>query len=165
MRSNSKQNSATGAASIWAACYAPAHHRGGRASARTKRLVTFVAIAAMCVLFLIIANSRPVLSQGVQIVRLDVAVVAKGYRVSKLIGTTVTNDKNEKIGSLDDVIIGRGDRALFGVLQVGGFLGLGARLVAVPYESLKIDDESRKIELPGASAEELKKLPEFKYRG
>ena len=119
----------------------------------------------MCVLFLIIANSRPVLSQGVQIVRVDVAVVAKGYRVSKLIGTTVTNDKNEKIGSLDDIIIGRGDRALFGVLQVGGFLGLGARLVAVPYESLKIDDESRKIELPGASAEELKKLPEFKYRG
>jgi hypothetical protein len=49
-------------------------------------------------------------------------------------------------------------------LQVGGFLGIGAHLVAVPYESLIIDDEGSKIQLPGASKDELKKLPELKYR-
>jgi hypothetical protein len=54
-------------------------------------------------------------------------------------------------------------RALFAVLQVGGFLGLGGRLVAVPYESLTIGDNGRKITLPGASKEELQKLAEFKY--
>jgi hypothetical protein len=37
--------------------------------------------------------------------------------------------------------------------------------VAVPYESLVIDDEGRTIQLPGASKDELKKLPELKYRG
>jgi hypothetical protein len=51
------------------------------------------------------------------------------------------------------------------VLQVGGFLGLGGHLVAVPYDSLVIDDEGSKIQLPGASKDELKKLAEFKYRG
>ena len=45
-------------------------------------------------------------------------------------------------------------------LQVGGFLGIGAHLVAVPYESLIIDDEGSKIQLPGASKDELRKLPE-----
>jgi hypothetical protein len=73
------------------------------------------------------------------------------------------NDKNEKVGTLDDVIVDR-DRNLFAVLQVGGFLGINTRLVAVPYQSLVIDDAGKKIELPGASRDELKKLAEFKYR-
>jgi hypothetical protein len=49
-------------------------------------------------------------------------------------------------------------------LQVGGFLGLGGHLVAVPYDNLKFDDESRTIELPGATKDSLKNLNEFKYR-
>src|SRR5690349_14041470 len=64
-----------------------------------------------------------------QVVIVDVTSVAQGYRASKLIGTTITNDKNESIGSLDDIIIGK-DKQLFAVLQVGSFLGLGGHLVA-----------------------------------
>ncbi|HEY3658489.1 MAG TPA: PRC-barrel domain-containing protein [Steroidobacteraceae bacterium] len=113
---------------------------------------------------LIIVNARPALSQGVALVKVDVAVVANGYRASKLIGNSVTNDKNEKVGTLDDIVIGR-NRDLFAVLQVGGFLGIAGQLVAVPYQSLVIDDAGKKIELPGASRDELKKLAQFKYRG
>jgi sporulation protein YlmC with PRC-barrel domain len=101
-------------------------------------------------------------SQAVELVVVDVKAVARGYRTSKLKGTNVTNDKNEKIGEIDDIIIGR-DKVLFAILQVGGFLGLGAHFVAVPYQSLVIDDTGRKIQLPGASREALKKLQEFKY--
>jgi sporulation protein YlmC with PRC-barrel domain len=118
----------------------------------------------MLLLILMVAHPMTVLSQAVQLVKVDVSVVAKGYRVSKLIGSNVTNEKNEKIGSIDDMIVDR-SRNLYAVLQVGGFLGLGGRLVAVPYGSLNIDDEARKIELPGASKDELKNLPEFKYGG
>ena len=74
----------------------------------------------------------------------------------------ITNDKNDKVGTLDDVIIDR-DRNLFAVLQVGGFLGINTHLVAVPYQDLVIDGTGKKIELPGASRDELKKLTEFKY--
>jgi sporulation protein YlmC with PRC-barrel domain len=104
-----------------------------------------------------------VLSQGVALLKVDVSVVAKGYRASKLIGSGVVNDKNEKIGNLDDIIVDQ-KQVLFAVLQVGGFLGIGSRLVAVPYDNLKIDDAGRRIELPGASREELKKADEFKYQ-
>ncbi len=47
------------------------------------------------------------------------------------------------------------------MLSVGGFLGLGDRLVVVPYDSLKM--AANKIMLPGATKEALKALPEFKY--
>jgi len=104
----------------------------------------------------------PVLSQGVQLVVVDVHAVADGYRASKLIGSSIVNDQNEKIGTIEDIIIGR-DRVLFAVLQVGGFLHLGGHRVAVPYQSLVLDESGSKIKLPGATQEALKKLPEFKY--
>ena len=75
------------------------------------------------------------------------------------------NERNETVGKLDDLVVGE-DRALFAVLKVGGFLGIGSRLVAVPYDSLKIDQEAgkvQKVELPGASRDELKRLAEFRY--
>lgn len=108
----------------------------------------------------------PALPQaGVALVKVDVNVVEQGYRMSKLIGSGVNNDKNEKIGSLDDVIADKDNKQLsFAVLQVGGFLGVGGRLVAVPFDKLVIDDNGQKITLPGASKDELKKLSEFRYR-
>jgi sporulation protein YlmC with PRC-barrel domain len=102
-------------------------------------------------------------SQGVHLVKVDVADVDPGYRISKLLGRSVTNDKNEKVGSLDDLVVGHND-SLYAVLQVGGFLGIGSRLIAVPYDALKVSDEGRKVELPGASQQELKNLAEVKYR-
>lgn len=105
----------------------------------------------------------PALPQAaVQLVKVDVAVVAKGYRASKLIGTTVINDKNEKIGTIDDLVTDHKQLG-FAVLQIGGFLGLGTQLVVVPYDSLVIDDAGKKITLPGASKDALKKLSVFNY--
>ena len=138
--------------------------RLGDVSPRTRALFIFIVAAALSGMLLIVADSRPVLSQAVRLVTVDVNTVAQGYRISKLTSSSVTNEKNEKIGSIDDFVIAR-NRSLFAVLQVGGFLGIGGHLVAVPYDSLVIDDEGSKIQLPGASKDELKKLTEFKYRG
>ena len=92
----------------------------------------------------------------------DVVAVAQGLRTGDLKGNPVLNEKNERIGTIDDLIVGN-DRVLFGVLQVGGFLGIGSHFVAVPYQSLRIDEAPIKIVLPGASKEALNNLPEFKY--
>jgi sporulation protein YlmC with PRC-barrel domain len=106
---------------------------------------------------------RPALPQaGVELIKVDLSVVAKGYRMSKLIGSSVSNDKAEKIGTLDDVVADK-KQLNFAVLQVGGFLGLGGHLVVVPYDSLVIDDNGQKITLPGATKDELKKLSQFNY--
>src|ERR1700736_1621041 len=104
----------------------------------------------------------PVLSREIQLVVVNVHEIAEGYRTSKLIGSSVVNDQNEKIGTIEDIIIGK-DKALFAVLQVVGFLHIGGRMVAVPFESLVLENNGTKVKLPGATQEALKKLPEFKY--
>ena len=138
--------------------------RGGKDELR--RAVPTGARCAAALVAVMLASSLPlpVLSQGVDLVVVDVHTVAEGYRASKLIGSTVVNDQNEKIGTIEDIIIGR-DRVLFAVLQVGGFLHLGGHMVAVPYQSLVLDETGSKIKLPGATQEALKKLPQFKYTG
>ena len=70
------------------------------------------------------------------VVVVDVVAVAQGLRTGDLKGKPVLNEKNERIGTIDDLIIGK-DRVLFGILQVGGFLGIGSHFVAVPYQSLR----------------------------
>jgi sporulation protein YlmC with PRC-barrel domain len=141
--------------------YGPSWRRIVRGQADNALRVVVVAVLLGLLMMIVIA--KPVFSQSVELLKVDVAVVAKGHRISKLLSSNVMNDKNEKVGTLDDVVVAH-DRNLFAVLQVGGFLGINARLVAVPYQSLVIDDAGKKIELPGASRDELKKLAEFKYR-
>jgi sporulation protein YlmC with PRC-barrel domain len=102
-------------------------------------------------------------ARGAQLVEVDAKPLAEAYRASKLIGASVVNDKNEKIGSVDDLIVTPGDRVLFAVISVGGFLGINGRLVAVPYSSLTVDEKGGKVTLPGATKDALTKLPAFHY--
>jgi hypothetical protein len=72
----------------------------------TRASLIFVAVAALSGLLLIAAARSPALSQAVKLVTVDVNVVTQGYRISKLTGSSVTNEKNEKIGSIDDFVVG-----------------------------------------------------------
>jgi len=106
---------------------------------------------------------QPVFAQQpVAIVEVNVKAVDEGFRASKLIGDSVVNDKGEKIGNIDDIVVGRNGQ-FFAVLQVGGFLGLGGHRIAVPFNSLVFDQEKHEIELPGATKEALRRLPEIKF--
>ena len=106
----------------------------------------------------------PVWAQGAPqtvIERVDVQKLAAGYRSSKIIGSPVVNDANEKIGDVDDLLVEPSDKVLFAVLSVGGSLGMGERLVVVPFGSLQI--AGNRVMLPGGTKDALKALPEFKY--
>jgi sporulation protein YlmC with PRC-barrel domain len=86
----------------------------------------------------------------------------KGWSAKKdIIGKTVYNDNNEKIGDVNDVIFSRNNSASFVVIGVGGFLGMGEHDVAVPLSRIKHDND--KLILAGATKEALKKMPEFRY--
>jgi sporulation protein YlmC with PRC-barrel domain len=98
--------------------------------------------------------------QTVQLAKIDVVKASTGYRASKVIGASIVNDTNETVGKVDDVILGD-DKTAYVVLSVGGFLGVGNKLVALPYEAIRKTDE--KLIMPGATKDALKSLPEFKY--
>jgi hypothetical protein len=87
-----------------------------------------------------------------------------GYRASKVIGSTVVNDQNETVGKIDDLIVsGAGKKEPVAVLSVGGFLGMGSKLVAIPYDELKPNPDKNDFVLPGATKDSLKSLPDFAY--
>ena len=91
---------------------------------------------------------------------LEATEVAKGYRAEALKLKPVVNDKNDTIGRINDFIFGK-DGSIFVVLAVGDFTGLIGQPVAIPFRSLKLDDPSGNIVLPGASRAALEKLPVF----
>ena len=125
------------------------------------------------------------------------------WRASKLVGLSVYNDKNESLGSINDLLTDKSGNIKAVVIGVGGFLGVGEHLVAVPLDKIKFVNEpvvyagasgaktSPTSTLPpsstttgaantapvaakpnpwypdhavlGASKDELKAMPEFKY--
>ena len=99
--------------------------------------------------------------QPVEIAKVDVQTVEGGYRASKVIGSKVLNDANETIGKIDDLLVTRDGKDPYAVLSIGGFIGVGGKLVVVRYDSLKFIDQT--IVLPGASKDGLNMLPAFEY--
>ncbi|MBV8914962.1 MAG: PRC-barrel domain-containing protein [Acetobacteraceae bacterium] len=59
------------------------------------------------------------------------------WRTSKLKGLNVYNQNNEKLGSIDDILIDQSGQIKAVVIGVGGFLGLGEHNVAVPFNQLQ----------------------------
>jgi sporulation protein YlmC with PRC-barrel domain len=64
------------------------------------------------------------------------------WRASKMSGLKIYNDANENIGSINDLLMDKSGNIKIAVIGVGGFLGMGEHLVAVPYEKLKFVNEA-----------------------
>jgi hypothetical protein len=99
-------------------------------------------------------------AQEIALTPMQTTEVAKGYRGEALKLMPVVNDKGDMIGRISDFIFGK-DGSTFVVLSVGDFTGVGGQVVAIPFRSLKLDDPSGNIVLPGASRTALEKLPVF----
>src|SRR5438045_9033194 len=94
--------------------------------------------------------------QTVELVKVDVQKLAAGYRASKVIGSSVVDDASETIGTIDDLLVSRDGKQPCAVLSIGGFLGMGTRLVVVPYDLLKFANKT--VILAGGTKEGLKHL-------
>ena len=88
--------------------------------------------------------------------------VVKGWSVKRtILGQPVYNDNNERVGSVDDIIITPDKAVSYAIIGTGGFLGLAKHDVAIPVSQFKLVDN--KLVLPGATKEALKAIPEFQY--
>ena len=63
------------------------------------------------------------------------------WRASKLVGLSVYNDNNESIGAINDLLTEKDGKIKAVVIGVGGFLGVGEHLVAIPFEKVKFVNE------------------------
>jgi PRC-barrel domain len=125
-----------------------------------RRFINFVGATSLVVMASASAHAQGA-PQTVTLMKVDPQTLATGYRTSKVVGSTVVNEANETVGTIDDLIVTPGGQTPYAVLSVGGFLGLGTKYVVVPFTALRIVD--KKMVLPGGSKDALKALPEFKY--
>jgi PRC-barrel domain len=113
------------------------------------------------------ALNGPGFSQGalqtLSLMKVDPQTIATGYRTSKVVGSTVVNEANETVGTIDDLIVVPNEKVPFAVLSVGGFLGMGTTYVVVPFSALDLTE--KRVLLRGATKDSLKGLPPFKYNG
>jgi sporulation protein YlmC with PRC-barrel domain len=88
--------------------------------------------------------------------------VATGWSAQRqVLKQPVFNDKEERIGTVDDIIIAPSKAISYVVINAGGFIGVTKHDVAVPASQLKQVDG--KLVLPGATREVLKANPPFEY--
>jgi sporulation protein YlmC with PRC-barrel domain len=63
------------------------------------------------------------------------------WRASKVVGLNVYNNNNENIGSINDLLTDKTGNIKAVVIGVGGFLGIGEHLVAIPFDQVKFVEE------------------------
>ena len=129
-----------------------------------RLLAGFVTIAFVVAGSNAFAQSKPHIAGGVQVVHteINVALVAEGWSVVRLLRARVVNENAETVGDVHDAIVTPGGGVSYVIVSVGGFLGLGRKLIALPAGAFEVKDDWVVV-LPGATKDMLKKLPEFVY--
>jgi sporulation protein YlmC with PRC-barrel domain len=80
---------------------------------------------------------------------------------SRVIGTSVYNTRDEKIGSIEDVMLDKlSNGIMFAVVGFGGFLGMGEKYHAVPWSALDYVPERGGYVVP-FTEEQLKAAPAY----
>ena len=88
--------------------------------------------------------------------------VSMGWSTKRtILGQPVFNEKDERVGSIDDIIIAPDKAVSYAIVNAGGFTGLTKHDVAIPVSQLKLVD--KKLVLAGATKEALKASPPFQY--
>ena len=109
------------------------------------------------------AEEQPVAGGSILGVEVNVeSVVANGYSANKLIGATIHNDDKKEVGMVHDLIVGTGGDVSLAIVEVGGFLGVGSKWVAVPAGLFEPGPKAELV-LPGATEAKLKAMPAFQY--
>lgn len=88
------------------------------------------------------------------------------WRVTELKGANVETPTGTKLGDIKELAIDSNGRVSYAALSVGGFLGIGDKLVAVPWDALKFslggDKGDKRMITLAATKKQLEDAPEFK---
>jgi sporulation protein YlmC with PRC-barrel domain len=152
----------------------------------TKKLVGAVLLASVIAFPAIAQSTKTTATPAAK----AEAVHGEMWRASKLKGLNVYNDKNEKLGDINEILIDKSGRVAGMVIGVGGFIGMGEHDIMVDMNKLKFVEEPVRTSstttstsntgtstkntnnhrwypdhavLVGADKDKLKSMPQFKY--
>ena len=88
--------------------------------------------------------------------------VTTGWSAKRqILGQTVYNDRDEKVGKVDDIIVAPDKAISYAIVGAGGFLNVGKHDVAIPVNQFRA--VGGKLVLAGASKDALEAMPAFEY--
>jgi putative membrane protein len=79
--------------------------------------------------------------------------------IEKLLGSPVVNTKGDKVGKIEDVVLDQTGK-YYAVVSVGGFLGIGAKDVALPLNDLQLGQDEAYL-MSAETEDQLKQMPEY----
>jgi len=80
-----------------------------------------------------------------------------------LIGVDVMHREHGKIGTLDGLLFDESDQIVGGVISVGGFVGMGAKDVALSWDEFEVRPEEKLVYVD-LTQEQLEAAPQFRDR-
>jgi sporulation protein YlmC with PRC-barrel domain len=90
------------------------------------------------------------------------SLASNHWLASDIYKASVYDPSNNKIGSIEDLVLDTSGQVQTAVIGVGGFLGIGQKDVAVPFGELKVASRSGKQELVlNRTKEQLKDAPAY----
>ena len=89
------------------------------------------------------------------------AKIAGGLSAKRLIGADLMNASGDEVGEVQDLVVGSDNEIKVAIVEVGGFLGIGSKTVAVNIDQLR-RSPAKKGFVTSMTKEELKTLPAYK---
>jgi sporulation protein YlmC with PRC-barrel domain len=84
---------------------------------------------------------------------------ATANRASEIIGRTVKNDKGENLGTVNDIVIDRRGEVQYIILSHGGLLGIGDKLIPIPFRAARMDMQEDTLVLQNVDKQKLEQAP------
>jgi sporulation protein YlmC with PRC-barrel domain len=86
------------------------------------------------------------------------------WLASSLIGKSVVNAQNETVGEINDLVTDSNGKIVAALIGAGGFLGIGEKDVAVPFQELKLarDEDDNVTAMLNISKAQLAQAPDYK---
>ena len=130
---------------------------------KRKVMAVMICLAVVGIMGNALAQQQePVAGMSIGVSADELVTVAKGWSAkNQIMGKDVYNDKNEKVGVVNDLIIAQDKAVSYAIIGAGGFLGMGKHDVAIRVNNFKLAED--KITLPGATKDAIKAMRTFQY--
>ncbi len=130
----------------------------------TILMLASLMLASIAAMTPTIAAAQPQIAGStlVGIAAAELREVTLGWSAKRqVLGQPVFNDKRERIGAIDDIVIAPDKAVSYAIIGVGGFLGVNRHDVAIPVS--RIRQVEGKFVLAGATKDALRAMPPFEY--
>jgi len=126
------------------------------------KFVHFVMVAGVVLSASVMSRAQVAGSTLLGVTYGELRDVTLGWSAKRqILGRPVYNNQDERVGTVDDIIVTTDKSVSYAIVNASGFLATAKHNVAVPVSRFKLNGD--KLLLPDATREALKAAPEFEY--